>query len=121
MYLKIENIIKIIIFLFFLYVLTLRTLYRRSTLSTINMKFTHWALGGEEEDYFSFENNSVIRLWIDVPNSFPWRKCINVYKSKLYTYSCNRNYQSRYQIFTVVTFLEDETKFQLYHEELEIY
>ena len=74
----------------------------------------------EKEQYFMFENNSLIRLWIDVPNSFPWRKCLNVYDSHLYTYSCDRRFQYDHQTFTIITSPADNTKFQLYWQELEL-
>ena len=74
----------------------------------------------DEKNYFTFENNSIIRLWIDVPNSFPWRKCLNIYRSQLYTYPCQKAYRAEQQIFTVITLPEDQTKFSLLHKELEI-
>ena len=74
----------------------------------------------QDENYFIFENNSIIRLWIDVPNSFPWRKCLNIHRSQLYTYPCRKPYRAEQQIFTVITLPGDQTKFSLHHKELEI-
>ena len=117
-----ENVAKQIIFLLLLYVVIFKILYKRSNVSPRNLTFTNSVTNhnsrSSDEEYFTFENNSVIRLWIDVPNSFPWRKCLNVFNSTLYTYSCGSDYRSQHQIFTVITFLEDETKFQLYHKAL---
>ena len=73
-----------------------------------------------DESYFIFENNSLIRLWIDVPNSFPWRKCLNIYRSTVYTYHCRNTYRAEQQIFTVITSPGDPTKFSLHHKALEI-
>ena len=117
-----ENVAKLIIFLLLLYVVILKILYKRSNMSTRNLSIsnsvTHNNLSQIEEEYFKFKNNSVVRFWIDVPNSFPWRKCLNVFNSTLYTYSCQMDHQNDHQIFTVITFLEDQTKFQLYHKAL---
>ena len=74
----------------------------------------------QDENYFIFENNSIIRLWIDVPNSFPWRKCLNIYRSQLHTYPCRNTYLAEEQIFRVITLPGDQTKFSLHHKELEI-
>ena len=120
-----ENVAKLIIILLLLYVVILKILYKRSEsdMSTRNLSIsnsvTHYNSSQSEEEYFKFKNNSVVRFWIDVPNSFPWRKCLNVYNSTLYTYSCQTDYQNNHQIFTVVTSLEDQTKFRLYHKALD--
>ena len=44
----------------------------------------------EEEDrgFESFEEDINVHLWIDVPNSFPWRKCLNKYVDRIITYDC---------------------------------
>ena len=105
-----ENV-AMVIFLFLLYFIYL----------IVKVKLPSIALTSrEEEQYFIFENNSVIRLWIDVPNSFPWRKCLNVYGSNLFTYSCDRRFQYDHQTFTIITIPGDNTKFQLYWKELEL-
>jgi hypothetical protein len=38
--------------------------------------------------YESFEKELDVHLWIDVPNSFPWRKCLNKYIDRIITYDC---------------------------------
>ena len=74
----------------------------------------------KDKNYFTFENNSLVRLWIEVPNSFPWRKCLHTYKSQLHTYPCQKYSEAESQIYTVITLPGDQTRFSLYHKELEI-
>jgi len=56
-----------------------------------------------------------IRLWIDVPNAFPWRKCLHEYASSLFTHSCDptKDYEKEKQSIILKTFEEDKSKFQL--------
>jgi hypothetical protein len=42
----------------------------------------------ETAAYESFEKELDVHLWIDVPNSFPWRKCLNKYIDRIITYDC---------------------------------
>jgi hypothetical protein len=30
-----------------------------------------------------------VMLWMDVPNTFPWRKCLREYAGNIITYTCN--------------------------------
>jgi len=65
-----------------------------------------------EDNYFIFSNNTRAILWIDVPNSFPWRKCLHEYNGMVYTYSCSLT--SHKQILTVKTVNEgDDSRFIL--------
>jgi len=68
------------------------------------------------DKYYIFSNNTVIRLWIDVPNSFPWRKCLHEYNGMVFTYSCSltRKEDISKQSLTVRTVeQEDRTRFRL--------
>jgi len=38
--------------------------------------------------YVFFEEDLNVHLWIDVPNSFPWRKCLQKYVNRIITYGC---------------------------------
>jgi hypothetical protein len=42
----------------------------------------------ETAAYESFDKELDVHLWIDVPNSFPWRKCLNNYVNRIITYDC---------------------------------
>merc|ERR1719483_168253 len=42
-----------------------------------------------QDNFYMFSNNTSIRLWIDVPNSFPWRKCLHEYNGMVFTYTCS--------------------------------
>jgi len=65
-----------------------------------------------EDNYYIFSNNTQAILWIDVPNSFPWRKCLHEYNGMVYTYSCSLT--SHKQILTVQTVNEgDGSRFRL--------
>ena len=112
-----KNLARCLIFLF-LAGLVIFNIYHNSSKFPIRKDIFIEPL--HAENYFIFENNSLIRLWIDVPNSFPWRKCLNIYRSTLYTHHCRKNYRAEQQIFTVVTLPGDQTKFSLHHKELEI-
>ena len=106
------------IFFMFLACLVIFHIYYNSSKFPVR-KYLLFSGPNLDEQYFIFENNSLIRLWIDVPNSFPWRKCFNVYRSLLYTYTCQKTYQADKQLFTVITRPGDESKFSLHHKELE--
>ena len=42
------------------------------------------------EGYVVFPKNSFeTRVWIDVPNSFPWRKCLHEWSENAITYGCD--------------------------------
>jgi len=65
-----------------------------------------------DDKYYIFSNNSKVILWIDVPNSFPWRKCLHEYNGMMFTYSCTLT--SHKQILTVQRVKdEDGTRFRL--------
>ena len=65
-----------------------------------------------EDGYYIFSNNSDVTLWIDVPNSFPWRKCLQEYMGMMFTYQCLIT--SHKQILTVKTInKEDGSRFRL--------
>ena len=65
-----------------------------------------------QDDYYILTNNTVIHLWIDVPNSFPWRKCLHEYNEMMFTYSCSL--YSYKQALTVRTLEQgDGTRFRL--------
>jgi len=79
----------------------------------------HLNLG--KEIYYKFTNNTQVRLWIDVPNSFPWRHCLQKHFKELHTVTCYtkklaNEAETSPQIFTIETFIEDETKFNVYVE-----
>jgi hypothetical protein len=42
----------------------------------------------EEPKYEAFNEEMNVHMWIDVPNSFPWRKCLNKYVDRIITYDC---------------------------------
>ena len=64
------------------------------------------------DNYYIFSNNTKVILWIDVPNSFPWRKCLHEYSGMMFTYTCSLT--SYKQILTVRTMEQgDSTRFRL--------
>ena len=65
-----------------------------------------------EDKYYIFSNNTQVILWIDVPNSFPWRHCLYEYMGMVFTYTCSLT--SHKQILTVQTMKEgDGSRFRL--------
>ena len=64
-----------------------------------------------EDSHYIFSNNTPVILWIDVPNSFPWRKCLHEYSGMMFTYSCSLT--SHKQIMMVRTVGRDGTRFRL--------
>lgn len=66
--------------------------YRQSSHSEVikDREETSEVVTNKNDNYFKFTNNSVVRLWIDVPNAFPWRKCLFRYSNHMYTYDCKK-------------------------------
>ena len=65
-----------------------------------------------DDGYYKFDNNTVVHLWIDVPNSFPWRKCLYEYMDMMFTYGCSLT--NTKQSLTVRTVhQQDTTRFRL--------
>eukprot|EP00092_Neocalanus_flemingeri_P005814 GFUD01006258.1.p1 GENE.GFUD01006258.1~~GFUD01006258.1.p1 ORF type:complete len:628 (-),score=188.16 GFUD01006258.1:577-2460(-) len=68
------------------------------------------------DKYYIFSNNSNIRMWIDVPNSFPWRKCLHEYNGMVFTYACaltKRGDISKQSLIVKTVENGDSTRFRL--------
>lgn len=67
----------------------------------------------------AFHKKIHVRLWIDVPNYFPWRRCLQLWTSKLITYTCHVDGDNAVkQTFTLVPIHPSQYKFQLRFNDL---
>ena len=70
----------------------------------------------KEGEYFRFENNTVVRLWVERSSGFPWRKCLKEKKTLLMLSGCvTKVHHQPDQIFTILTLPGEPTRFKLLH------
>jgi len=71
---------------------------------------------GFHEGFVVFPKDSFeTRVWIDVPNSFPWRKCLHEWSENAITYGCDiaQEFENIRQSLYLKPLKDDQTKFQL--------
>ena len=68
-----------------------------------------------DKHYFKFSAETKVRMWIDVPNAFPWRHCLMKWAHDVHTVSCEFNNRNliKLQTFSVQLHKSDQTKFHL--------
>ena len=77
-----------------------------------NLTFTN---DTSNKQYYKFLNETKVRIWIDVPNAFPWRNCLMKWNHDVDTVPCEFNYKNliKLQTFSVQLHKFDQTKFYL--------
>jgi len=67
-----------------------------------------------EDKYFIFSDDTEVILWIDVPNSFPWRKCLHLEDGIMVTDFCELTSDEQLRVETVMGGNGDDgTRFRL--------
>ena len=49
-----------------------------------------YEVGGREAELSLVLSASAVTLWMDVPNAFPWRHCLQVYNNVIAVLSCEK-------------------------------
>ena len=69
----------------------------------------------DKTDFYRFVNKTKVKIWIDVPNAFPWRHCLKEYFGHILPVTCefNDTREIIFQTFRVLTHPDDDTKISL--------
>ena len=64
-----------------------------------------------DQKYYQYPYQAQVRLWIDVPNTFPWRECLHLHKPLVTTYYCRL--KSHKQRFVISPTDQDKSKIRI--------
>ena len=66
-------------------------------------------------EFYRFSEDTKVRIWIDIPNAFPWRHCLMKWNHGVDTVSCEFNNKDliKLQTFHVKLHKSDKSKFYL--------